>query len=136
MKCVFNKDGEEVIFEFAAEGQFISDYYSFVTHTPSAKEIRCLEDTIVYVITREQLEKLGQEHSFIERMSRQMNERLFLHMHNRLQSLLLDSPRERYQQLIANREDLVARIPQYLIAAYLNVQPETLSRIRKKMARR
>ena len=61
MKCVFNKDGEEVVFEFAHEYNFISDYYSFVTNTPSEKEIRCLEDTTVHVITREKLQQLAAE---------------------------------------------------------------------------
>ena len=134
MKCVYNKDGEEIVFEFAHECNFISDYYSFVTNTPSEKEIRCLEDTIVYVITRDKLEKLAAEHPFIESMSRAMNERLFLHMHDRLKSMLLDDAQTRYQQLLAQRNDLAQRIPQYLLASYLNVKPETISRIRKKMS--
>jgi len=134
MKCVYNKGGEEVVFEFAHEYNFISDYYSFVTNTPSEKEIRCLEDTTVYVITREKLQQLGAEHPFIESMSRAMNERLFLRMHDRLKSMLLDDARERYQQLLAQRHDLAQRIPQYLLASYLNVKPETISRIRKKMS--
>jgi len=132
MKCVFNKNGNEIIFEFAFENNFISDYYSFVTNTPSAKEIRCIEDTTVYVITRESLEKLGREHSYMESMSRQMNEKLFLRTHDRLKSFLLDTAFERYGKLIAERPDLAKRIPQYLIASYLKVKPETISRIRKK----
>jgi len=134
MKCVYNKEGEEVVFEFAHEYNFISDYYSFVTNTPSEKEIRCLEDTTVHVITREKLQHLAAEHPFIEGMSRDMNERLFLRMHERLKSMLLDDAQKRYQQLLAQRHDLAQRIPQYLLASYLNVKPETISRIRKKMS--
>lgn len=132
MKCLFNKNGDEIIFEFAFENNFISDYYSFLTNTPSAKEIRCIEDTTVYVITRESLERLGRDHPFIESMSGQMNQLLFLKMHDRLKSSLLDSAVERYIKLISERSDLVQRIPQYLIASYLNIKPETVSRIRKK----
>lgn len=134
MKCIYNKNGEEVVFEFAHEYNFISDYYSFVTNTPSEKEIRCLEDTTVYVITKEKLAELAEAHPFIEAMSRVMNEKLFLRMHDRLKSMLLDSAQERYQKLLAERQDLAQRIPQYLIASYLNVKPETISRIRKKMS--
>lgn len=134
LKCVYNREGEEVVFEFAFENQFIADYYSFVTRTPSAKEIRCIEDTVLYVINREQLETMAKTHAFMGRMSRKMNERLFLKMHERLSSFLLDTPTQRYQQLIAERADLVNRIPQYLVASYLNVQPETISRIRRKLA--
>ena len=134
MKCIYNNKGRETVFEFAFENNFISDYYSFVTNTPAEKEIRCLEDTTVYVASREDLERVGREHSFIGRMSREMNERLFLRMHHRLKSMLLDSAVERYQKLLAERQDLVQRIPQYLIASYLNVTPETISRIRRKIS--
>lgn len=136
MKCVYHRNGEETVFEFAYENSFISDYYSFVTLTPSEKEIRCLEDTIVHTISRENLEKLGKEHAFIESMSRKINEKLFLRMHDRLKSMLLDPAAERYQKLVAERQDLTQRIPQYLIASYLNVKPETISRIRKKISNR
>jgi CRP-like cAMP-binding protein len=134
MMCVYNKNGEEIIYEFAFEQRFISDYYSFVTHTPSAKEIRCLEDTTLYVISRQHLEELGKAYPFVESMSRMVNERLFLQAHDRLKSLLLDTAQERYQQLLSGRPDLAERIPQYLIASYLHVKPETISRIRKKLA--
>jgi CRP-like cAMP-binding protein len=86
----------------------------------------------VYVITRQNLEILGNEHPFVESMSRQINERLFLRMHDKVKSLLLDTASERYRKLMAERQDLANRIPQYLIASYLNVTAETISRIRKK----
>lgn len=134
MKCVLDKNGEELVFEFSYENSFISDYYSFVTQTPSEKEIRCMEDTTVYVITRERLEKLAREHSFMVRLSNEINAKLFLRMHNRLKSFLLDDATERYRKLISERQDLAQRIPQYLLASYLNVKPETISRIRKKIS--
>ncbi|RAJ10681.1 CRP-like cAMP-binding protein [Chitinophaga skermanii] len=136
MKCVFHKDGEEVVFEFAYENQFIADYYSFVTQQPSEKEIVCLEDAIVYVIDRETLRALAEDMPFVEDMNRKMNEFLFLKMHDRLKSQLLHTSTERYEQLIAERQDLANRIPQYLLASYVAVAPETLSRIRKKLASR
>ena len=133
MKCTYNKNDEEIIYEFAFENNFVSDYYSFVTNTPSAKEITCIENTTVYVITRQKLEKLGNENHFIESMSREINQQLFLRTHDRLKSFLLDTASERYQKLLSERQDLASRIPQYLIASYLNVKPETISRIRKKI---
>jgi len=133
MKCTYHRNGTEVVFEFAYGHSFIADYYSFLTQTPSEKEIRCLEDTTVYTISRTALEKLATAHPFVLAMSEKMNENLFLRMHNRLTSLLLETPTERYQKLIAERRDLSERIPQYLLASYLNVKPETVSRIRKKI---
>ena len=133
LKCVYHKNGEEIVFEFSFENNFISDYYSFLTDTSSQKEIRCIENSTLYVTTKQHLEKLGNKYSFIESMSRKVNEKLFLTIHNRLKSKLLDTPTEQYQKLLLERPDLVSRIPQYLIASYLNVKPETISRIRKKI---
>ena len=132
MKCVFNKDGEETVFEFAYENSFICDYYSFITGSPSTKDIICLEDTLLYVITRNTLEKLANDYAFVARMNSAMNEQLFKKMHQRLKSVLLDDASERYEKLLEERMDLVTRIPQYLIASYLNIKPETLSRLRRK----
>lgn len=134
MLCVYQKDGNEIIDEFAFENSFITNYYSFLTNTPSAKEIRCLEDTVLYVISRDQLTQLAAEHPFIATMNRMMNEKLFLRAHERISSLLLDSAHERYLKLIHQRPDLAQRLPQYLIASYLNLKPETISRIRKKIS--
>lgn len=133
MICVYNKNGNEVLDEFAFENNFITNYHSFLTRSPSEKEIKCFEDTTVHVITRQSLEKLGSNHSFMERMAKTINEKLFLRTHDRVKSLLVETASERYSKLISQRPDLVQRVPQYLIASYLNVKPETISRIRKKL---
>lgn len=134
MVCVYNKDGEEIIDEFGFENGFITNYYSFLTQSPSRKEIRALEPSILHIISRQSLEKLGSQYPFIEKMSRIMNEKLFLRAHDRIQSLLLDSAQERYKKMLAQRPDLAQRIPQYMLASYLHVKPETISRIRKKIS--
>ncbi len=135
MKCVLPQEEKEVIFEFAYENSFIADYYSFLKGTPSAKIISCLEPTTIYVITREKLVQLSSRYAFIERISRMTNEQLFIRMHEKSTSLLLDSATVRYRKLIAARQDLAQRIPQYLLASYLNVKPETISRIRKRLVK-
>lgn len=135
MKCVLLKEEKEVVFEFAYENSFIADYYSFVTGLPSYKLISCLEPTTVYVITRQKLTQLGNRYNFVARISRITNEQLFIRMHEKSTSLLLDSATVRYKKLIELRQDLAQRIPQYLLASYLNVKPETISRIRKRLAK-
>lgn len=132
--CIYNKDGEEIIDEFGFENNFITNYYSFLTQSPSLKEIRTLEPSVVYIITRQSLEKLSNQYPFIEKMSRIINEKLFLRAHNRIQSLLLESAQERYEKMLTQRPYLTQRIPQYMLASYLHVQPETISRIRKKIS--
>lgn len=134
MVCTYNKDGQEIVDEFAYEPGFVTNYYSFLSQTPSLKEIRCVEDCSLFVISRQSLEEMGKQHTFLEQMSRKVSEQLFLRSQERISSLLLDSATLRYKKLIAQRADLANRIPQYLLAAYLNVKPETVSRIRKKLA--
>lgn len=135
MKCVLFQEEKEVVFEFAYENSFIADYYSFVTGTSSKKMISCLEPTTVYVTTKVKLAQLSSRYAFIERISRMTNEQLFIRMHEKSTSLLLDSASERYRKLIVARHDLAQRIPQYLLASYLNVKPETISRIRKQLVK-
>ncbi|MBX2844187.1 MAG: Crp/Fnr family transcriptional regulator [Flammeovirgaceae bacterium] len=134
MICAYQKDGEDIIDEFAYEPGFVANYYSFLTQSPSEKEIKCIEDTIVYVAYKENLEKIGMEYPFVESMARLVNENLFLSSHQRVKSFLLDDAQERYLKLIGERKDLLQRIPQYLVASYLRVKPETISRIRKKIS--
>ena len=134
LMCVYNKDGDEVIDEFSYENNFIADYYSFLTHTPTTKEVRAIEESLIHVVTRAGLENLSSNHSFMDRLIRKINEKLFLRTQLRLKSLMLDSATKRYESLVADKPNLAQRIPQYLIASYLNVKPETVSRIRKKNA--
>ena len=135
MVCSYNQDGKEIVDEFAYEPGFVTNYYSFLSQTPSLKEIRCVEDCDLYVISRQKLAEMGKNYPFLERMSRKVSEQLFLRSQERICSLLLDSATLRYQKLVAFRSDLAKRIPQYLLAAYLNVKPETVSRIRKKLTK-
>lgn len=134
MVCTYNQEGHEIVDEFAYEPGFVTNYYSFLSQTPSLKEIRCVEDCHLYVASRQALEELSKTQPFLEHMSRKVSEQLFLRSQERISSLLLDSATIRYQKLIAQRSDLAQRIPQYLLAAYLNVKPETVSRIRKKLS--
>jgi CRP-like cAMP-binding protein len=132
MMCYYNKDGKRFIDEFSLDHEFITDYSSFLNAIPSDKNIQCIEDTTVYEISRKQLDKLyAQNNADFERLGRVMAEQLYLQWHDKSKSLLIDSATERYRKLIKNRDQLPQRVPQYLLAEYLGITPESLSRIRK-----
>ncbi|TNE81361.1 MAG: Crp/Fnr family transcriptional regulator [Bacteroidetes bacterium] len=132
MMCYYLKDGKQYIDEFSLDHEFITDYTSFLTHSPSNKNIQCLEDCKVYVLSNESLNQLYQTNSAnFERLGRVMAEQLYLQWHEKSKSLLMDNATERYLKLIQNRAELPQRVPQYLIAEYLGITPESLSRIRK-----
>ena len=134
MLCSYNKDGEEIIDEFSLDKEFITDYFSFLTNSPSGKDVKCLENTELVVIGYEDMQKLYAQNPIFEKVGRLMAEALFMNWQQKAKSLMLDDAEARYLKLIARRPDLPQRVPQYLIASYLNVKPETLSRIRKKIA--
>ena len=132
--CVYNKEGVDVIDEFSMEYDFISDYKNFLDNKPAEKDVKCLENSELLIITNKELNDLyNQKHSF-ERVGRIIAESLFKNWHEKAISLMLDDAETRYIKLIKNKPNLLQRVPQYLIASYLNVTPESLSRIRKKIA--
>lgn len=106
-------DGAEKIMMFFSEQQFFTDYFGYLSHTPSIRQIQAVEDSVIYTITREKLEALFAASKSWERIGRLLAERSYLLAVQR-----------------ANR--LLQRVPQYMIASYLNVQPETLSRIKRR----
>jgi hypothetical protein len=135
MYCVYNKDGIDRIDEFSFENEFITDYLSFLTGIPADKDIICIEDCDLLTINKTSLEKLYKEDIRFERLGRLMAEGLFINWHLKAKSLFMDDAETRYYKLTSNKPDLVQRVPQYMIASYLNVTPETISRIRKKAAK-
>ena len=88
------------------------------------------------VIDFDNLEKQFSNTQKFERMGRIIAENLFINWQQKAKSLMLDNAETRYLKLISKRADLIQRVPQYLIASYLSVKPETLSRIRKKISHR
>lgn len=135
MLCSYNKNGDEVIDEFSLDKEFITDYNSFLTNTPADKDVICLEDTELMTISYNDLQELYSLDPAFEKVGRLMAEALFMSWQQKAKSLMLDDAETRYLKLTSRRPDLAQRVPQYLIASYLGVKPETLSRIRKKLVK-
>jgi CRP-like cAMP-binding protein len=89
MMCYYIKDGKRFIDEFSLDNEFITDYSSFLTHSPSNKHIQCLENCKFYVISSDRLNDLYQVKSTdFERLGRVMAEQLYLQWHEKSKSLL------------------------------------------------
>ncbi len=134
LMCVYNNDGKEFIDEFSLDNEFISAYASFITGNPADKDIICLEDCELLILGYADLQELYQTDPVYERTGRIIAEMLFINWQQRVKSLLLDDAEKRYLKLTEHRPDLVQRVPQYLVAQYLRVSPETLSRIRRNIS--
>jgi CRP-like cAMP-binding protein len=128
------KDGSEKVTAFWFPGEFLSNYRSFVSGQPSSHFIEAMEDGAVWTLRKRDLEELYAAFPVFERLGRLMAERLYGLVAQRLDAFMQETPEERYQALLERNSRLIQEIPQYMIASYLGVSAETLSRIRKRLA--
>lgn len=130
LKLVYNDDnGKDHIVSFAMEDWWESDYYAYYTQSAATMSLQCLEDTEVYCFSFENYKKLCAEFPKIEHFFLQKSNFGFLAAQRRILSLLTSNAKERYEQLLKQYPSLLQRVPKSLLAAYLGVSRETLSRL-------
>ncbi len=127
-------DGEEKTGQFFFEGDWYTDFVSFISGKPSDESIQALEECSLLVLSRQDLLDLFDQIPTFERFGRLTAEQAVLGIKARNASLINQSPEQRYLRLLKNRPKVVARLPQHYIASFLNIKPESLSRIRKRLA--
>lgn len=119
-----------------AEGDFATDYVSVLTKAPATVDVTALEAAVVRWLPVQRLEPLFGSSIELERLGRKLAEAQFLRAVQRAAELLSTTPAERYRQLTRERPGLVNRVPLFLIAQWLGVTPESLSRIRRRLVQR
>lgn len=128
----YNDNGDEKVTAFFFPGDFVSNYRSFLTQQPSSHYIEAMKEGTVYKVYRKDLYELYNEFPMIDRLGRLVAENLYLTVAKRLDSFLYTTPEERYKELQDRNSKLLQEVPQYMLASYLGVKPETLSRIRSR----
>ena len=136
MRYYINIDGVEQTNYFNKEGEFVCNYLSFLPQIPSDVNIQALEDTTVYVISFKDIQQFYKDVEHGERFGRLAIEQVFVNIISQVKSLYTDTPDMRYQKFISGYQDIAQRIPQYYIASYVGIKPQSLSRIRKRLASR
>lgn len=132
-KLFYNIDGVERVMLFFQENQFVTDYYSYLTQTPSKRPIQAVEDSVVYNIAYNDFQKLFETSKKWERLGRLLAERAYIYSVQRANRIIHDDPDTRFMTLLKEYPTLIQRLPQYVIASYLNMTPETYSRVKKRI---
>jgi CRP-like cAMP-binding protein len=126
-----NESGQEIIIRFAIESWWLGDYESYNVHAPSLYNIDMIEDADLLLISYEQLQQLLKTVPAIDLMIREIDRKGAIATQKRIHSAISLGAEERYNQLVKTYPELLLRFPQGMIASYLGISPETLSRIRK-----
>lgn len=129
-------DGEEKTTEFYIEKDAISSLQSYNLKIPSNHYLECIEDCRLAILSRDKEQELFERVPAFESICRVSVEEELGAYQDKLAQFMISSPEKRYLDLMENRPDLLQRVPQYHLASYLGVKPESLSRIRKRIAQR
>lgn len=124
-----NQEGKEHIMQFAMEDWWITDYQAYFNETKALLNIDCLESTQVLCLSLHNREKLCADMHKIEHFFRKKSNSGYVALQRRILSLLNSNAKERYEQLLQQYPTLFQRVPKTLIASYLGVSRETLSRL-------
>lgn len=135
MRTFYLSDGKEVTNCFCKEGTIATSYSSLITQKSSEIAIQAIEPTKLTVLTYKDLQKLYNADGFWQQVGRLASENEFINSecHHRFLNHL--SATDRYLQTLEKEPDLLQRVPLTYLASYIQVAPETLSRIRKKITR-
>jgi CRP-like cAMP-binding protein len=124
-----DESGKTHILQFAMEDWWISDPQAYHNNENATLNIDCLEDVQVYAISLESREKLCAESKKMEYFFRKKTQAGYIALQKRIQSLMSQSAKERYNQFIHLYPQLSQRLPKAQIASYLGISRETLSRM-------
>lgn len=114
------------------EGAFITGLASFISRKPSFEWVDVLEDAELLMISHEDFYALTNEVQQLNKHYRHFIEQAYIHQNHKVESLVTQSARQRYENLLKEKPHFVKRLSNKVLASYLDVTPETLSRLKGK----
>jgi CRP-like cAMP-binding protein len=125
-------DGEDITTEFYTENDCLIPV-STATKEPSKYYATCFEDSIIVITNNDIENNIFEKIPAFTSLCRRFSEMILAKVQSSSEELKILKPKQRYIKFINERADLVQRIPQYQLASYLGIKPESLSRIRKNL---
>lgn len=135
LRTFFLNDGKELTLFFHTENQVLGDYKSFRLRCPADFSCQAVEDSEIMVINHPLFNALESAPDG-QKLIKMIVERLGFELRDRLISLYRDSPEVRFLHLQQTQTHLLRRIPQHYLASHLGIEPESLSRLKRRVYRR
>ena len=129
-----NEKGDKNAIQFAIENYWITDASSYFTNKPSVFYIETLEPTRALLLNKQNFDLLCKSHPLYDRYFRILLQNTLATLHYRIAKTTSEDAEHRYREFSKLYPHFVQRIPQYLIASYLGIKPQSLSRIRNEIA--
>lgn len=126
----------ECILQLATEGHVVQSEISYLTKTPSLVVLETLEPTILVSLTHDKMEEALDKFPKGERLGRLILSGMFIKKDENRYNRLSKSTRERFFDYIDHHPHMLQRVPQKYLASYLQIKPETFSRLKALMAKR
>ena len=133
---LIDEKGADHVLQFAPEGWWITDLYSYLTSEPSNFTIEALEDAELLVIARPEWDGLMRKIPKLEHYFRVLIQNHLIATQRRLLQTITQTAEEKFVNFAETYPACLQRVPQHMIASYLGITRETLSRLRKQMAGR
>lgn len=131
-----DRNGKEHIIQFAPENWLISDRSSLNFNQKSKYYIEAVEDSEVFILSKDFFINMIEQFPQTAENNDLLLQKHIRNLQNRVNSLLADTAEERYMSFIKMYPDILLRVPQWMVASYLGITPESLSRVRKELARK
>lgn len=135
LRMFFLKDGKEITLFFHPENHTVGDYQSFRLQQPACFSCQAIEDSKVLILDRQVIQILESAPDG-QQLLRLIVEYLAFRLRDRLLSSYRDTSECRYLHLIETESQLLQRVPQHYLASYLGIEPESLSRLKRRIHQR
>ncbi|GGG99112.1 Crp/Fnr family transcriptional regulator [Pedobacter zeae] len=130
------EDGTAHIINFAPENYWTGDRESLINGTPSRLNIDAIEPTELILIDKTEFEKLCTEIPQLNQLVNQLIQKSFIVSQGRILANISFTAEEKYENFLEKYPHIVNRIPQHMIASYIGITPETLTRLRRNKVRK
>jgi CRP/FNR family transcriptional regulator, anaerobic regulatory protein len=136
LRNYFKKDGKEITYHFAMENDLDMAVSSFDKSVGNYEYVQAVEDTEIVVADYEKVKELYDRYHSWAKFGRLIIEEKFVTVHSQFRGMIMESAQERYLKLSEENPELMKRVPQYYIASFLGITPESLSRLRGQLMKK